>query len=58
MIIVYVNDFFLISNTFKVILWLKNTIKNKYNMKNLREVQIIIGWQVTKNLKAKTLKID
>lgn len=28
--------------SFKALLWLKNTIKNKYNMKNLGKMQTII----------------
>lgn len=33
-------------------------MKNEYDMKDLGEVQTIIGWQVIRDLKAKTLKID
>lgn len=58
MISVYVDDFFLTSNNSKALQWLKNTITKKYNMKDLEEIYIIIGWQVTKDLKAGTLKID
>lgn len=32
-------------------------LNNKYNIKDINKVKIIIGQQVTCNLKAKTLKI-
>lgn len=57
-IYVYIDNFFLASNNFKALQWLKNIITKEYNVKNLEEVCIIIGWQVTRNLEARTLKID
>lgn len=38
MISVYVNDFFIVFNNPKALLWLKDNIKNKYNVKNLGKV--------------------
>lgn len=58
MISVYVDDFFLTSNNSKALQWLKITITKEYNMKDLGEVCTIIGWQVIRDLKAETLKID
>lgn len=55
---VYVDDFLLASNNPNALLWLKDAIKREYDVKDLGDVQTIIGWQVTWDLKAKTLKID
>lgn len=58
MISIYVDDFLLASNSPKALAWLKNAISNEYNVKDLGEVKTIIGWQVTRDLRAGMLKID
>lgn len=58
MISIYVDDFLLASNGSKALAWLKTSISNDYNVKDLGEVKAIIGWQITRNLNAGTLKID
>lgn len=58
MISVYVDDFLLASNNSKALQWLKITITKECNVKDLGEVCTIIGWQVIRDLKAETLKID
>lgn len=39
------------------LLSLKESLLRKYNMKNIEDVKTIIGWQVTRDLDTKTLKI-
>ena len=58
MISIYVDDFLLASNSSKALAWLKDSIVKEYNVKDLREVKIIIRWQVTRDLDTGTLKID
>ena len=42
MISVYVDNFFLAFNSSKILLWLKNIFKNKYDVKDLAKVQTMI----------------
>lgn len=58
MISVYVNDFLLASKHRRSLDWIKECLKNEYNVKDLGEVKTIIGWQVTRNWDVGTLKID
>lgn len=58
MISIYVDDFLLASNSSEALSWLKNAIAKEDNVKDLGEVKTIIGWQVTRDIKAGTLKID
>ena len=58
MISIYVDNFLLTSNSSKALAWLKDSIAKKYNVKDLEEVKTIIGWQITRDLDTKTLKID
>lgn len=58
MISIYIDNFFLVSNSFKALAWLKDFLAKKYNIKNLGEIKIIIKWQVIKDLNTKMLKID
>lgn len=46
------------SNNSQALLWLTDAISKKYNIKDLKEVQIIIRWQVTRDHIARMLKID
>lgn len=45
-------------NNFTALQQLKNVITKEYKGKNLREIQMIIRWQITRDLEARTLKID
>lgn len=38
--------------------WLKDQLMKVFNMKDLREAKTIIGWEITCDLQARTLKID
>ena len=58
MITVYVDNFVLASNNLEVLQWIKSGISNEYNVKDLGEVRTIIGWQVTRDRIARTLKIN
>lgn len=58
MISMYVDDFLLASKLRTSLDWIKENLKNEYNVKDLGEVKTIIGWQVTRNWDAATLKID
>ena len=55
---IYVDDFLLISNSSKVLAWLKDSIAKKYNVEELKEVKTIIRWQITRDFDTKMLKID
>lgn len=46
---VYVDDFLLVSKLRTSLDWIKENLKNEYNVKDLGEVKTIIGWQVTRN---------
>lgn len=58
MVSFYVDDFLLASKSRKSVEWIKEKLNNEYNVKDLGEVKTIIGWQVTRDLEAKKLKID
>ena len=55
---VYVDDLTLGSRSTKALEWLKDQLMNEFNMKHLGEAKKIIGWEITRDLKAGTLKID
>ena len=55
---VYVDDLALESRSIKALEWLKDQLMNEFNMKDLGEAKKIIGWEITRDLKAGTLKID
>ena len=55
---VYVDDFLLASNTIKNLDKLKAMLSNAYNVKDLGKVKTIIGWQITQDPVAQTMKID
>lgn len=58
MISVYVDDFLLALKQQALLDLFKESLKNEYNVKDLRVVKTIIGWQVTRDLDAGTLKIN
>lgn len=47
MINVYVDDFLLASKYRHSMDWIKSRLKKRYNVKEIREIKIIIGWQIT-----------
>lgn len=49
MISIYVDDFLFNSKLCTSLNWIKKNLKNKYNIKGLREVKTIIGWQIIRN---------
>lgn len=55
---VYVDDFLLVSNTMRDLETLKKLLTKEYEIKDLGEVETIIGWQVTRNTTARNMKID
>ncbi len=55
---VYVNDFLLASNSTDTLETVKKQLRNKYNFKDLGEVETIIGGQITRDPSTQTLKID
>ena len=55
---VYVDNLALGSRSIKALEWLKDQLMNELNMKDLGEGKKIIGWEITRDLKAGTLKID
>lgn len=50
MVSVYVDDFLLASKDRKSVQWIKESLKNEKNIKDLGEVKTIIGWQVKGDL--------
>lgn len=55
---IYIDDFFLIANLIKPLNEIKKLLANKYDMKNLKEVKIIIGWHVMRDIVVGTIRID
>ena len=56
MVSVYINNFLLASKYRKPFDQIKSKLKKKYNVKDLEEIKMIIGWQVTQG--PSTIKID
>lgn len=54
---VYVNNFFLASNTISIFNALKQFLAKKYNAKDLEKVKTIIGWQIDWDITADTIKV-
>lgn len=54
----YGDDFVFESKNLKALKWLKDQLMKKFNIKDLKKVKTIIGWEITQNLIAGTLKID
>ena len=55
---VYVDDFLLASNNTDTLETVKKELGKEYNVKDLGEIETIIGWQITRNPSTQTLKID
>ena len=55
---VYVDDFMLASNNTTALEKLKIELANEYEVKDLGEARTIIGWNITRDLAKKTLKVD
>ena len=55
---VYVDDLVLGSRSLEALEWLKDQLMREFSMKDLGEVKTIIGWEITQNLAAGTLRID
>ena len=58
MMSLYVDNFVIVAKRQSSMEWIKTHPKVEYNVKDLGEVKTIIGWQVTRDLVAGTLKID
>lgn len=54
----YIDNFLPVSNSQVLLDWFKGRFKDEYNVKDLGGVKTIIGWYVTWNLDARTLKFD
>ena len=52
------DNFLLTSNTMSLLEELKKCLAKKYNTKDLKEVKIIIRWQISRNIALGTIKID
>lgn len=53
---VYINNFLLALNNIITLEKLKTELANKYKVQDLKEVKIIISWQIIRDLAIKTLK--
>ncbi len=53
----YIDNLVLGSQSQSGLDWLKNQLSKEFNMKNLDEAMTIIGWEITKDFQAGTLKI-
>lgn len=55
---VYINNILLILKNSKLINQIKERVNKKYNVKDMRELNIIIRWKIKYKLEIKILKID
>ncbi len=55
---IYIDDFLLASNIMAILNSLKKSLLKEYDTKDLGEVKTIIGWQISYNNTAETMKID
>lgn len=55
---VYVDDLMLVANQNKAMKWIKKQLFDEFNMMNLGEAKVIIGWEITRDLHTKKLKIN
>lgn len=55
---VYVDDLALASQSQDNLNWLNDQLIHEFNIKDLGEAKTIIGWEITRDLQAETLKID
>ena len=54
----YIDDFLLASNIMSLLEELKRCFAKKYDLKNLRKVKTIIGWQISRDTVLNIMKID
>ena len=55
---IYIDNFLLTANNMQAFNNLKENLFKKYDINDLGEVKTIIGWQITRNLARKTLKVS
>lgn len=55
---IYIDDLVLRSRSHNALSWLKDQLMKEFSMKDLGEAKIIIGWEITQDFTARTLKID
>ena len=55
---IYVDDFLLAANSMQALDNLKENLSKEYDMKDLGEVKTIIGWQITRNLSTRTIRVS
>lgn len=55
---VYVDDLMLASQSQDGLDWLKGQLMKEFKIKDLGKAKTIIGWEITRDLQAGTLKID
>lgn len=53
-----VDDFLITSDKLATLQSIKAALSNKYNVEDLGETKMIIGWQVTRDIEKVTLKIE
>lgn len=58
MLLLYVDDIIVASAALPNILWFKNTLANAFKVKDLGETQKILGIQITRDRKQRTLRMD
>ena len=54
---VYVDDFFLVSNTMTNLNTLKQSLVEEYDTKDLGDINTIIGWEINRDNTVGTMKI-
>ena len=52
------DNFLLVANSIQALGNLKQNLSKEYDMKDLEEVKIIIGWQITRDLFIKTIRVS
>lgn len=55
---IYIDNFILAANNIQASNNLKTNLPKKYNLKNLKEIKTIIGYQITRNLFIRTISIN
>lgn len=58
MVSIYVDDFLIASKKVDTVQSIKADLSKEYNVKDLGETKVIIGWQVTRDIEKGTLKIE
>lgn len=55
---IYVDDFLLASNYMPALANLQESLAIEYEMKDLGEVKTIIGWQISRDLSTRTIRVS